>query len=299
MGRARTQKPADQKARFDSRLVRALVVFVGVSLVVAAVAAVSRFTRGRIVNWERYNVPFSEIDCLPPPGQTRAEFLEEVRELAGFPEQLQVVDDDLAARLGQAFARHPAVEQVVAVMLGSSRQIQVRLIHRMPELEVLLTDAARKGAMKSAADRERSWIVDRFGVLLPRKNPDEKLPIFFATVPPAGSVGERWGDPSIEAAAATAGYLRQADIRQRRELGLRVFEISSGNLILCTLAGTRVLWGHAPGAETPDEAKAATKLMRLLEYIERNTSLDKPSGHYEHDVRPLDKATHKELPLEG
>jgi hypothetical protein len=300
MARARSPRPAERTALFDKKLVRGLGLVLGLGVILAGIVAVGHFTRNGIQNWQRYSVPFSDIACLPPPGQTRAEFLAEVRELAEFPEQLQIVDDDLAARLGKAFGRHPAVEQVVAVVIDSSRQIQVRLIYRAPELKVLLTENPRE---PSHTTGERSWIVDRHGVVLPRHYAGEKLPIFFATVPPAGPFGQRWGDPSVEAAAATAGYLRLGDStsgkRYQDKLDLKVFEFNSGHLILCTLAGTRVLWGHAPGAEAAGEAAAATKLERLHEYCEQNKSLDKPAGRYEHDVRPLDQATHKPLPLEG
>ena len=46
-----------------------------------------------------------------------------------------------------------------------------------------------------------------------------------------------------------------------------------------------MLWGHAPGAETADEAAAAQKLERLLSYCRRHGDLDHPQAPREHDVR--------------
>src|SRR5205823_2842194 len=110
----------------------------------------------------------------------------------------------------------------------------------------------------------------------------DSLPVFLVEVGPAGGAGERWGDAIVEAAARTAGYLR----RHQHLLKLTRFQATKGELILSTAAGTRVVWGHAPNAESTDEAPAAEKLQRLLDYCARHGDLDQPPGRAEHDVRP-------------
>jgi hypothetical protein len=66
-------------------------------------------------------------------------------------------------------------------------------------------------------------------------------------------------------------------------------------LVLSTPSGTHVLWGHAPGAESAEEARAAVKLERLLHYCAAYGGLEKPPKRYEHDVRPATEAVHQLL----
>src|SRR6516165_782839 len=61
---------------------------------------------------ERYRISFAAIDCEPPHGLTRDDFLGEVQYLAGWPDRFLALDDDLPARLRDAFARHPWVADV-------------------------------------------------------------------------------------------------------------------------------------------------------------------------------------------
>ena len=122
---------------------------------------------------------------------------------------------------------------------------------------------------------------------MPKRPRGQPLPLFFAPGPPAGSAGQSWGDTTVEAAARTAGYLQP----HQKELQLRVFEFKDGGLVLCTLTGTRVLWGQAPGAEPAGEAPAGEKLNRLLRYCQGHGSLDQPGSRQEHDVRPATEPT--------
>jgi hypothetical protein len=265
---------------------QALALLCGLGLFAFAVIAVGHYTRTRLQGSDRYMVAFAEIDCTAPANQDRAEFLGEVQQRAGLPAQLHILDDNLASRLADAFAGHPCVEKVEQVAILPGRRIQVRLAFRVPVLEVMLPDRP-----KEPSAREPSWVVDQNGILLPRRERREALPLFFALVRPRGQAGEPWGDRSVEAAARTAAYLRP----HQAKLNLKVFEMASGNLILCTLAGTRVLWGQAPGAEPTGESAAEQKLERLLHYCEDHGSLDRPAGRYEHDVRSPYQVTHRPL----
>jgi hypothetical protein len=135
-------------------------------------------------------------------------------------------------------------------------------------------------------------LVDAHGVLLPRKGVHESLPLLLTTAGPRGKEGQPWGDAGVEAAARTASFLRP----ELKALRLEVFETSRGGLVLCTAAGTRVLWGHAPGAEPAGEASAAEKRERLVKYCRKHGSLDRPQGPYEHDMRPPGATRRRSLP---
>src|SRR5207247_10015721 len=113
---------------------------------------------------------------------------------AGRPDRLRLLDEDLPARLAEAFARHPWVEQVERVTVVPPRQLEVHLVYRTPALAVLLAGQRRA--------------VDGQGVVLPATAGSEGLPLYAGPVTsPIGPAGQPWGDRALEAAARTAGYL--------------------------------------------------------------------------------------------
>jgi hypothetical protein len=115
------------------KLLAVLGTLLGVATFLLAVLWINQWTRARIANLDRYTLPFADIDCPPPPDQSRAEFLAEVQYLGGMPDRLHLLDDDLPSRLQQAFACHPSVERVVEVRILPPRRVQIRLIYRTPD----------------------------------------------------------------------------------------------------------------------------------------------------------------------
>jgi hypothetical protein len=107
-----------------------LAVAAAIALVVVGFLSLGRFSRQQIQDWDRYTVVFGDIDCVPPAGQGRREFLGEVQYLAGFPEHLQVLDESLPARLAEGFAKHPRVKRVVSAEILPNRRIRVALVYR-------------------------------------------------------------------------------------------------------------------------------------------------------------------------
>jgi hypothetical protein len=286
MARARSTKQAWPR----TNLVRGLVLLLGISLFVAAVVLLAQFTRQNIRNWDRYTASFADIACPSPPAEDRDEFLAEVQYLAGMPDGLQVLDESLPAHLAAAFASHPWVERVEQVLITPPHQVEARLSFRTPVLEVVPANARsshvasppEKGdAAATTAARETAWLVDGEGILLPRRHFRDDLPLLVSPRQPTAAAGQRWTDPGVEAAARTALYLRGEQTRLR----LQRFEHTKQGLVLSTPAGSRVLWGSAPGQEKRQEAKAAEKLERLLRYCEDHGGLDQPTGKQEHDVR--------------
>jgi hypothetical protein len=229
------------------KLLRALLPVLMVGLILLGLVAVGKATRQWLRQQERATVAFVDIDCEPPPGVQRELFLLEVQSLGGLPDRLLLLEENLAGQLADAFGRHPWVEKVERVVLLPPRQVQVRLSYRTPVLAVLVDGEVR--------------VVDASGVLLPPQTSYEGLPLFRGNAPtPAGLSGTAWGDAGVAAAARLAGFLRP----HQTALHLRAVEaMPAGTLVCFTAAGTRIVWGHAPGAETADETPAARKLERL------------------------------------
>jgi len=297
MGRKSRSSPPISKI-FNG--LRPLGLLLGLALFLAAVAAIAKYTREGLRDSERFTIPFADIDCPAPPAEGRADFLAEVQYLQGLPDRLQLLDDDLAARLAEAFARHPWVEHVDEVSLVPPRKIQVRLSFRTPVLEVILSEGATQGEAVPPEGRpafdantvdEPTWVVDASGVVLPGKGAREPLPILYSAVRPAGLAGQRWGDAGVESAARLAGIVRPHEDK----LKLRTFETTAQGFVLQTSSGSRILWGHAAGAERAGEAAATQKIERLLQFCEAHGGLDQSGERYEHDVRPLARATHRPL----
>src|SRR5579871_2904390 len=176
-------------------LLRVLAPLVCAGLFLAGLAAAGRATRAWLRQQGQVTIAFTDLDCVPPPGEDRERFLLEVQSLSELPDRLSLLDDDLPTTLARAFGRHPWVEKVKRVAVLPSPEVHVQLLYRTPVLAVRTADAVR--------------VVDAQGVLLPPGTGAEGLPTFSGLpAPPSGLSGAAWGDPDIEAAAHTAGYLR-------------------------------------------------------------------------------------------
>jgi hypothetical protein len=118
-------------------------------------------------------------------------------------------------------------------------------------------------------------IVDSNAIALPADAPGEGLPRYRVRDDmPLCPAGQRYDDPDIKTAAATAGFLRDF-------LGpwqIVSIHVDAAGLSLATSEGTRVEWGRPPGCELATEAPAASKRDWLRAYFEsRGAVLDNES----------------------
>lgn len=247
------------------------------ALLLVALVWIGQATRRDLLFSERYTIPFATIECATPPALERAVFLAEVQYLSDLAERLPLLEDGLAQRLADAFARHPWVEKVERVEITPQRQVQVDLVFRTPVLAVLTPESsvyievpARETGRKELAGAQA---VDGRGVLLPREALNARLPILRGVrKPPAGAAGTAWGDHDVDAAARTVAHLRsQRDLPKLDDL-----EVTADGVVLHVVGigkaarPVRVLWGRAPGSELPDEARADVKLQRLRDCREKD-----------------------------
>jgi hypothetical protein len=252
-------------------LVQMVLPLLGGALLLALVLGLGQYAREQLRERGHTTATFADIDCAPPPGLSREEFLGQVQYLANLPDQFDVLDEGACERLQRAFAAHPWVEEVKRLEKVAPNRVRAELVHRMPVLAVELGGGARRA-------------VDRHGVLLPAAAAGADLPRFRGEVePPSGRPGSPWGDGRVEAGARTVGEVWPHLDR----LGLRpcTVAVSDGNVVLSG-PRVRVLWGRPPGQEG-DEASAGTKIQRLLEARETE-------GH-ELDVRPVEGMRRKAL----
>jgi hypothetical protein len=237
-------------------LVQVVAPFLGVAFALCGVLMLGQHSRTYLRNQDRYRIAFHDIDCAAPDDLTREELLSEVQYLASWPDDVRLLEDNLAARLAKAFASHPWVEEVRRVEVTADRHVCVDLAFRTP---ILTVPTQGKGEGPDSVVRFRS--VDAYGVLLPRSKTDGSLtPTFVPEVAyPSNRAGTLWDDAHVLSAARTAGYLRP----YHEQLGIEHYQFAGDDLVVQLRAG-RVVWGRAPGQERAGEASAEAKLQRLL-----------------------------------
>jgi hypothetical protein len=263
-------------------------ILCGLAVLLGAIA-LGRAARAGLHDHAAYTLAFADIDCPPPAGIPRQDFLSEVRTLTRQPLAVHVLDADVTARLHRAFAVHPWVESVrrveIAKPYSSTGRLQsvvrVEVVYRQPVLTVC------------PSGEKLARTVDRNGVLLPPSAVQLQMPIFTEDVAaPSGPAGTKWGDARLAAAAKTVAYLRPHLARLRlNDCEVKTIE---GEVVF-RRPGVRVVWGHAPGQERDGEAPAEVKLRRLLDYRSGHDGLES----LEHDVRLMAYQGHFPLPSNG
>jgi len=95
--------------RWSFKLLAFLAVVAGFF---AAVIVLGHMALDYLRQHERYAIELSQIECEPPPGLGRTDFLDEVQYYSGLPTRLALLETDLRERLADGFGRHPWVERV-------------------------------------------------------------------------------------------------------------------------------------------------------------------------------------------
>jgi hypothetical protein len=261
--------PQRRKSSLRKWLVQLVLPLAAGVALIAAVVLLGGTVRERLRQEGGKLIDFTEIECDPPEGLTRLEFLQQVQYLANLPDQLNLLDADTSPRIVEALSAHPLVAEVQRVEQLPPGRLRVQLAYRVAVLSVA----------------NPLGVVDRDGVLLPSSCQRKDLPLLQARVAfPMAGPGHPWGDETVKAAAAVAGLLHHH--LQTLKLQGCLVELDKGDIVLRT-PGTKVLWGRPPGRERPEEARAERKLQRLLE----RPNLD----GQEHDLRSA-ACVHRRMP---
>ena len=240
--------------------------------------------RDRVLASPEYWLTQANVEITPPPPWIRSDIRAEVFRDASLGPSLSIMDDNLTARLHDAFSLHPWIAKVRQVRKSYPAHVQVDLIYRKPVCMVL--------AVPSGA-----WPVDVDGVRLPTAdfcpldvNRYPRLTQIDST--PVGPEGTRWGDPRVVGGAQIAAALEPAWQELKLDHIAPTGTTEPGRPAdyfyeLVTRSGTRILWGRAPGTDMPGEVPAADKVARLKKYVAENGSLEGRRGPQELDVRSL------------
>ncbi len=249
----------------------------------SGVVAVWRHVRPHVLASGQYTVAQEKVLITPLPNWIHADVRAEVFRDASLDGPLSILDDDLSERLYEAFSLHPWIAKVQQVRRRSPARVEVELVYRRP---VCMVDVPGEPLP-----------VDADGVLLPNGDfsPVEKNAyphLMGIDTVPMGPVGQRWGDGRVaggaEIAAALAAVWQQLKLdRIVPATHLAMAANAEPTYLLYTRGGTRIVWGLAPGSKAPEEAPAAEKVGRLLQYVADHGTLDGRGGPQELDIHTL------------
>ncbi len=229
--------------------------------------------KGRILARPEYRIGPEQVEITPqPPWIPRSDVRAEVFRSPTLDGRLSITDDDLVRRISDAFARHPWVAKV-GLVTKEYGMVKVQLVYRKPVCMVQLPDG---GFVP----------VDVEGTLLPTDAGDI-TPTEAARYPrllgmdrgPTAPAGTRWGDARVIGAAEIAAALGDKWEPMRLDHIEPAADTSAAAngfagratepvFTLVTRAGTRIVWGYAPGANAVGELLPAEKVARLQHYFE-------------------------------
>jgi len=245
--------------------------------------AVWQRVREDVLSSEQYWLTLEDVQITPLPVWVHRDIRAEVFRDASLDGPLSIMDEELTGRIADAFSMHPWVAKVGRVRKSHPARVEVELVYRHPVCMVQVPGGLLP--------------VDAEGVLLPS---GDFSPIEAGRYPrlagigtvPVGPAGTIWGDIRVVGGAEIAAAFGPAweELRLDRIVASTLVDVHHGDEYLYELftkAGTRILWGRAPGTDMPGELPAADKVALLKKYADEHGRLDGPTGPQELDVRNL------------
>jgi hypothetical protein len=295
---------ATPPSRFHERLFRPRVLFtLSAMLFVLVLAPYVPSLVPNPASDERYQ--FDQGNILIPTGHrwVPGDLVKRTFEQSSSDPLLTLLDPRLPETVAARMKSNPWVAKVGRVTALRDGGVRVELSYRMP---VAMVETP-----------QGTYPVDAEGVLLPpgdfKPQDADLFPIVqnARSAPPA-EPGQVWNDAVVIGAARIAATLEPNGDLERywKRFGLArivgpenahpAADVDSLSFEILTLAGSRIQWGKAPGADTL-EPKVEQKIGRMQHYLATYGSFDKPQGPYRIDIRgfdaislyPLDERTYR------
>lgn len=222
---------------------------------------------------DEYRVRTRDISVPDLPRWVPITFVDQVIESADLPDEVSVLEPDLAPRIADAFEQHPWVKKPVKVRVSVPARVEVSFDYREPVAMVSISDGF--------------YPVDAEGILLPPGDfPPSDIHLYpritGMTTPPLAGVGSAWGDDRVTAAARLAVVLfpywsewklTSVEVPPRSTADVVYEEL---RLVVNTEGGSRIIWGRAPGNDHPLEVTDDQKIGRLKSFLSKAKSFDGP-----------------------
>jgi hypothetical protein len=291
MARRKKSEESEESTPLKKTIVLGLTCLLTFSIITGISLGIWSQYGESIRDLEGYTLERSAIVINEQPNWIRSNVKAEVLRDSGLEQELFILDDSIIKRIQDSFEIHPWVAKVKKITRSYPANISVELEYRKPVMMVLVPDGVLP--------------VDREGISL---SPDDFANVDIKKYPHLAGirkdwpdlVGRKWEAREVQDAAMIAelfqAYWLDWDLKHIVR-GTRT--IANGEnerdwyYIETQSQRTRIIWGHAPGAESSGEANAEQKMASLLEHVrEMQGELEDPSQIVNIDLRTPGRATY-------
>ncbi|QDV72952.1 cell division protein FtsQ/DivIB [Botrimarina mediterranea] len=251
-----------------------LVSFAVLAIFGLAARGVWEVSRSQVAHSPQYVLTPSSVTITPPPAWVGSEVTSEVFRVKGLEGLFSVLDgpDSLDKPLAAAYASHPWVRSVGAIIKTPPNRVAITLEYRRPLAAVSVGGDLVPVDIDGAILPTRDLSADSLRYL-PRIELVDPV-----VQPPA--VGDLWREPRLAGALS----LVQAFGPAWNELNLFLVRIDRSpdvragqrfwSYSVVSTGNTVVVWGAAPGFAPPDEASFERKLGSLRRAVAQHGPLD-------------------------
>ena len=244
--------------------------------------------KSRVLGLPEYRVGPEQVEITRQPDWIHTDIRQDVFRDPTLDGPLSLMEDDLTKRIAKAFSRHPWVARVGQVTKHHPALVKVPLVYRKP---VCMVEVAETPKGRYAVDAE--------GVVLPIEDFTSVEATHYPRLvgvdrKPSVPAGQRWGgNAKVIGGAEIAAALAPVRDAMKLDRIAAVVENASNApgrramepvFFVFTRAGTRIIWGYAPGANVPGEASAEKKVARLKQYFAENDTFDAPNNQPGEDI---------------
>jgi hypothetical protein len=252
---------------------------------------------------EEYRLKVENIHLKEQPHWVPHDLVSQVAKREGWDQTpISLLEQSCCEHIAQAFSRHPWVRKVDRVWLRPGAEVELSITFRKP---VAMVEAASG----------KYYPIDAEAVLLPpadfsRADVGRYPTILNPSTMPQGPAGTFWGDIMVFGAARLADNLVQTRDDQTTHwehlnlLGIELPERTTAEVDiedvqyrLITRDGSKIVWGRAPGTDSPGELSAEQKIGRLTQYLADFGTFRPAHGPLEIDIRHWQEITQRPLGL--
>jgi hypothetical protein len=273
---------ANAPTTFRDRLYLALHLIPGGSLLFAIIPLVVfgylgwYYYAAEKIDRTFYALKPDQIEISTQPDWLKTSVLEDVYKSKRL-DRINVLDPSSNADIASAFETHPAVKSATRVRKFSNT-VFVDLIYRQPVALISLPHQNKANAPETKGFSV--FALDGDGYIVPiseeyaQRLISDSLVIDIEDVSTQPGAAYRYADVRVHQALKLATFLESSG--QRKNLGLqwmnvrRDDDVTSGRpwlLLLRTMDGRQVIWGHTPGEEIGGEESPERKLLRLANWL--------------------------------
>ena len=227
-----------------------------------------------------YTLQVENLEITPLPTWIHTDIRSDAYRMLSMEGRPSILDERLVGRVHDVLALQPWVAKVGNVRKFPGARVVVELDYRRPVCMVEV-----RGGLYPV-DLQGVWLpVGDFTAIeasrYPRLAGIDSVPV--------GAVGTAWGDDRVVGGAEVAAAVEPlwTTLQLQRIISLPTADLPGAppGYEIFARCGTRIHWGHAPGASREGELPWAEKVARLKAYAAENGPPDGSGGAVDIDLR--------------